>query len=220
MRPLIRLLALGIIGLWKFNPLSTKLAGANGITRGLYVNPTLTAAADFRAIETTVGNVIFNNGNVGIGTTSPWAEVSVAGSGVADTAPAFAISDLASTTRMVVLDNGNVGIGTTSPSQLLTVGNNNQFTVSSTGAVTAIGVNSGSGQIQGTGGLNLSDVGAFNSSLTVSDLRTNQIRGGTGASAYIYPYGLCLYCIWRWIFDFNICWWKYCWKYIGQISLE
>jgi hypothetical protein len=30
---------------------------------------------------------------------------------------------------------GNVGIGTTSPSQLLTVGNNNQFTVSSAGAV-------------------------------------------------------------------------------------
>ena len=33
--------------------------GANGITRGLYVNPTLTAAADFRAIETTAGRVIF-----------------------------------------------------------------------------------------------------------------------------------------------------------------
>jgi hypothetical protein len=42
--------------------------GANGITRGLYINPTLTAAADFRAIETTAGNVIFNGGNVGIGT--------------------------------------------------------------------------------------------------------------------------------------------------------
>jgi len=35
--------------------------GANGITRGLYVNPTLTAAADFRAIETTNGKVIFGN---------------------------------------------------------------------------------------------------------------------------------------------------------------
>ncbi len=30
---------------------------------------------------------------------------------------------------------GNVGIGTTSPSQLLTVGNNNQFTVDSSGNV-------------------------------------------------------------------------------------
>jgi hypothetical protein len=35
--------------------------GANGITRGLYINPTLTAAADFRAIETTNGKVIFGN---------------------------------------------------------------------------------------------------------------------------------------------------------------
>jgi hypothetical protein len=32
---------------------------------------------------------------------------------------------------------GNVGIGTTSPSQMLTVGNNNQFTVSSAGAINA-----------------------------------------------------------------------------------
>jgi len=35
--------------------------GANGITRGLYVNPTLTAAADFRAIETTNGKIVFGN---------------------------------------------------------------------------------------------------------------------------------------------------------------
>ena len=33
--------------------------GANGITRGLYINPTLTAAANFRAIETTAGNILF-----------------------------------------------------------------------------------------------------------------------------------------------------------------
>ncbi len=32
-----------------------------GITRGLYINPTLTAATDYRAIETTNGKVIFGN---------------------------------------------------------------------------------------------------------------------------------------------------------------
>jgi hypothetical protein len=42
-------------------PLINQTGGANGITRGLYVNPTLTAAADFRAIETTNGKVIFGN---------------------------------------------------------------------------------------------------------------------------------------------------------------
>jgi len=49
-----------------FNQLSIKgtinqQGGANGITRGLYVNPTLTSAADFRAIETVVGNVILGS---------------------------------------------------------------------------------------------------------------------------------------------------------------
>jgi nitrogen fixation protein len=42
-------------------PTINQTGGANGITRGLYVNPTLTAAADFRAIETTNGKVIFGN---------------------------------------------------------------------------------------------------------------------------------------------------------------
>jgi hypothetical protein len=35
--------------------------GANGITRGLYINPTLTAAADFRAIESANGPVVFTD---------------------------------------------------------------------------------------------------------------------------------------------------------------
>jgi hypothetical protein len=35
--------------------------GANGITRGLYINPILTSAANFRAIETARGNVVFGN---------------------------------------------------------------------------------------------------------------------------------------------------------------
>jgi hypothetical protein len=44
-----------------FAPTINQTGGASGITRGLYVNPTLTAAADFRAIETTNGKVIFGN---------------------------------------------------------------------------------------------------------------------------------------------------------------
>jgi nitrogen fixation protein len=41
--------------------LINQTGGANGVTRGLYVNPNLVAAADFRAIETTNGKVIFGN---------------------------------------------------------------------------------------------------------------------------------------------------------------
>jgi hypothetical protein len=60
--------------------------GANGITRGLFVNPTLTSAADFRAIETTAGNVLFGsnffwdntNGRLGIGTNVIDAKLQIA----------------------------------------------------------------------------------------------------------------------------------------------
>ena len=52
-------------------PTINQTGGANGITRGIYINPTLTSAPSFRAIETTTGSVILNGGNVGIGTTSP-----------------------------------------------------------------------------------------------------------------------------------------------------
>jgi len=55
--------------------------GANGITRGLFIDPTITAAADFRAIETTRGNVLFatTSGNVGIGTSTPAYVLDVVG---------------------------------------------------------------------------------------------------------------------------------------------
>ena len=44
----------------RLGSLINQTGGANGITRGLYVNPTLTAAADFRAIETSVGGAYIN----------------------------------------------------------------------------------------------------------------------------------------------------------------
>ena len=45
----------------------------SGIVRGIYYNPTLTSltGTTHRAIETTSGDVIFNGGNVGVGTSSP-----------------------------------------------------------------------------------------------------------------------------------------------------
>jgi hypothetical protein len=42
----------------KVTPTINQTGSANGITRGLYINPTLTAAADFRAIEVTNGTTV------------------------------------------------------------------------------------------------------------------------------------------------------------------
>jgi hypothetical protein len=54
------------------NPTINQTGGSIGTTRGLYVNPTLTSAFDFRAIETTLGNVMLNTvgGNTLIGTST------------------------------------------------------------------------------------------------------------------------------------------------------
>lgn len=41
--------------------------GANGVTRGLHINPTLTAAADYRAIEVALGNIALWNASFGSG---------------------------------------------------------------------------------------------------------------------------------------------------------
>lgn len=47
------------------NPTINQTGTANGITRGIYVNPTLTSAADFRAIETTKGKNLFSDSLTG-----------------------------------------------------------------------------------------------------------------------------------------------------------
>ena len=58
---------------------------------------------------------ITSAGNVGIGTTSPSAKLSVTGSGTG-TGKAFSIANSSNAEKFTVLDNGNVGIGTSVPS--------------------------------------------------------------------------------------------------------
>ncbi|HEY8084124.1 MAG TPA: right-handed parallel beta-helix repeat-containing protein [Methylophilaceae bacterium] len=74
----------------------------------------------------TTGLSLVNGGNIGIGTTTPWARLSVAGA-AGGTAPLFTISSstsgFATSTAFTVDQNGLVGIGTSSPTaQLSTTG--------------------------------------------------------------------------------------------------
>ncbi|MBX4198309.1 tail fiber domain-containing protein [Candidatus Parcubacteria bacterium] len=71
--------------------------------------------------------LIFDGIQLGIGTTSPWAKISIGIHGT-PTAPFFAIASstgaLATTTHFIVDRFGNVGIGTTSPSGKLAITQN------------------------------------------------------------------------------------------------
>jgi hypothetical protein len=53
-----------ILNVINASPTINQTGGANGITRGLFINPTLTAAADFRAIEVSNGGAYINTTSV------------------------------------------------------------------------------------------------------------------------------------------------------------
>ncbi len=74
-------------------------------------------------------------GNTGLGTSSPSARLDIYGTSSAPTTDLFAVSSSSFDRLFTITSAGNVGIGTTSPSQLLTVGNNNQTTISSAGTI-------------------------------------------------------------------------------------
>ncbi len=117
------------------------IQGANITITGTWPFQTITGSAGGSGNSAwTIGNGLIYNATstdlVGIGTITPTTTLFVQGK--SGTNP-FVIASSTGTQMMTVLQNGNVGIGTTSPSQLLTVGNNNQFTVTSAGAVTNTG---------------------------------------------------------------------------------
>jgi hypothetical protein len=62
----------------------------NGLVRGLFINPTFSGSVDYRAIETTAGNILFQSGsspllfvsesgNIGVGTSTPIQKIDVVG---------------------------------------------------------------------------------------------------------------------------------------------
>ncbi|HVW07712.1 MAG TPA: hypothetical protein VHC90_03980 [Bryobacteraceae bacterium] len=60
-------------GVWKalsLTPTINQTGGANGNTFGLYINPTVTSAANWTSLEVTNGSSVFL-GNVGVGTAAP-----------------------------------------------------------------------------------------------------------------------------------------------------
>ncbi|MDP2668386.1 MAG: tail fiber domain-containing protein [bacterium] len=96
----------------------------NSEIAGIYITPDIPSAGHRLVItasnSSNILNLQENGGKVGVGSTTPWARLSVNGSGTG-TGKAFAIGDSSNNSRFVVQDNGNVGIGTTSPLTMLDV---------------------------------------------------------------------------------------------------
>ncbi|MEO8637517.1 MAG: tail fiber domain-containing protein [Candidatus Taylorbacteria bacterium] len=65
--------------------------------------------------------VVLNGGNVGIGTTSPFAKLSVKGAGLT-TGINFQTTNSSNSPLFTILDSGNVGVGTTNPQTMLEIG--------------------------------------------------------------------------------------------------
>lgn len=156
----------GNVGIGTTSPASLlSVHGTGYISSSLFVGGAITATSTLNVTGlTTLGNAsttqigstgsayfATTNGNVGIGTTTPYSRLSVWGGGTG-TGQLFSLVNSASTTLMQVLDNGNIGIGTTSPYAKLSVVGEvvaRNFTATSTTATSTIagGLNVGSGSI-------------------------------------------------------------------------
>jgi hypothetical protein len=100
--------------------------GANGTTRGLFISPTLTSAADWRSIEWNnntgyglygVGTATnYLNGSTSIGAITPAARLHVVGSGSTSTTWTAQFHNSAGNNNaLMIRDDGIVSIGTASP---------------------------------------------------------------------------------------------------------
>ncbi|MDE1946827.1 MAG: hypothetical protein KGI23_03055, partial [Patescibacteria group bacterium] len=122
-------------------------------------------------------------GNVGVGTTSPFAALSIGGYGTS-TGYAFAVSDIASSTKFVIMNDGSVGIGTTSPAGLLGVSGGGFFAgdltasnITATGTATFANLLlSGSSTLQ-----NFTFANATGTSATTTNLFASIFNATTGA---------------------------------------
>ena len=123
------------------------------------------------------------SGDVGIGTTSPWANLSVVNNG---SNPGFIVGGGANgiNPQFIVATNGNVGVGTTSPYSLLSIGGNAVFAGSQANLTIQDTTNNRVATIGETDGFNLF-VKQSSGDIVFQTGGTNRLTLGGGASGLI-----------------------------------
>jgi YVTN family beta-propeller protein len=122
----------GSTGKVVISSLTTTAGGAN-----LAVAGSAAIGSTYYTSTTTPTNGLIVEGNVGIGTTSPIATLSVMGTTSAPTLNPFVVASSTGAQLLTVLPNGNVGIGTVGPAEALEVNGNIKVGSATTGTIRA-----------------------------------------------------------------------------------
>lgn len=150
--------------------------GANGITRGLYLNPTLTAAANYRSIESTNGRVVLT-------------DTISAGSGSLANG-ALSISQTWNTSgnpSAILLNVTNTASGSTAMLMDLRVGNSPLFTVDKNGIVGVVSTTSYRGASIQLGGGYTGNVTNVNANPSFSATASNAFVNAIAAQPNFVP---------------------------------
>jgi hypothetical protein len=170
--------------------------GANGNTRGLYINPTITSAASWRSIEWnnnagwglygigSASNVLLGSTSVGL-TAAPSSRLHVRGSGATSATTAFRVENTNASASLTITDDlnsqfyGNVGIRRAATASLDVAGTtriSGSFNTAASGSILTV-IGSGSAQpiftVQGSQG----ELFSITDSLTGSLFSVNDISG-------------------------------------------
>lgn len=150
---------------------------ANGSSVDGTISLTTADTGSITLTSGSTGNILLNtagNNKVGVGSSTPYAKLSVKGVGVG-TNPNFQTTDSNNTPLFTVLDNGNVGIGTTTPWKDLSV----------TGDMVLTGALFDSLSSAGTNGMVLQSTGTATKWVATSTLGiASSLTGTTGQVAY------------------------------------
>lgn len=178
------------------------ITASAGIANSIVLNSSGTTLAATASNQLRIGPQITATGinasgvQFGIGTTSPFSNLSVSSTGqLAATNSLFAVASTTNSTLFNVLANGNVGIGTSSPTSLFSIGTaGNAFRVDTTGTAKE-GIWNGTAIAIGFGGTGLSsltanniiyanDAGTAFAQIATSSLNLGVSGGGTGLTSF------------------------------------